>query len=119
MDTRPGLVFANPMVRQANGMAAVRRGPLVYCLETADNPCNPLERISLEVGSRIYETKIKGLPGGTVGLKTRAVIHSLKGFSGKLYTTEPPARKEGDLVLVPFHLWDNRKKGSMRVWVRT
>ena len=32
------MLEANPLVAQAKGQAAVQRGPLVYCLESADLP---------------------------------------------------------------------------------
>jgi DUF1680 family protein len=33
-------VYGNPQVRQQAGKVALQRGPLVYCLEEADNGAN-------------------------------------------------------------------------------
>ncbi len=34
----PQLIRANPLVREDAGRVAIQRGPLVYCMESADQP---------------------------------------------------------------------------------
>src|SRR5271166_4193576 len=36
-------LFAHPSVRMDVGRVALRRGPLIYCLEEADNPGDPVQ----------------------------------------------------------------------------
>jgi uncharacterized protein len=36
---------------------------------------------------------------------------------GALYSTEPPAARDAQMVALPYHLWANRAPGSMQVWV--
>ena len=43
----PERIFANPKVRMDLGRVALRRGPLVYCLEQADNPDAPVTQLAL------------------------------------------------------------------------
>ncbi len=40
-------VFAHPSVTMNAGRVALRHGPLVYCLEAADNPGRPVQRLRL------------------------------------------------------------------------
>ena len=37
--------------------------------------------------------------------------------AGALYSTEPPATDNAQLVALPYYLWANRAPGSMQVWV--
>ncbi len=115
-DMNPNLIFSNPLARHYDGMVAVKRGPIVYCLENADNPIYPLERIFLTPNSKIKETKIKGFPGSPIVLKINGKYIS-ETNSKLLYHEKLPKSKNKTLIAVPFYLWDNRKKGSMRVWL--
>ncbi|MFR3778853.1 MAG: hypothetical protein ACLTW6_09265 [Enterobacter sp.] len=45
-------VYGNPQVRQQAGKVALQRGPLIYCLEEADNGAN-LHNLSLPQGQRV------------------------------------------------------------------
>ena len=38
LDMQPVLMEANPLVEEARNQTAVKKGPLVYCLESADIP---------------------------------------------------------------------------------
>src|SRR5271169_6735924 len=40
-------LYAHPNVRMDVGRAALRRGPLIYCVEEADNPGGPVQTLSL------------------------------------------------------------------------
>jgi DUF1680 family protein len=44
-------LFANPLVRQDAGRAALMRGPLVYCVEATDNGCRPQRHQALQAMS--------------------------------------------------------------------
>jgi DUF1680 family protein len=37
--------------------------------------------------------------------------------AGALYSTEPPRAHDASLTALPYHLWANRKPGSMQVWL--
>ena len=45
-------VYANPSVSMDVARVALSRGPLVYCVEEADNPGRPVQRLKLPRGSR-------------------------------------------------------------------
>ena len=47
----------------------------------------------------------------------RARSGSFPPMTGALYSTEPPAARQAELVALPYHLWANRAPGSMQVWV--
>ena len=46
-------IYAHPAVRMDAGRVALKRGPLVYCVEEVDNPRGPVQRLKLPRGSEI------------------------------------------------------------------
>lgn len=90
---------AHPNVRGHAGKVAVTRGPLVYCLESVDNPGLDIFAAQLEPSS-LRDEFAPDLLGGCV------VIH------GK--TTD--GRR---LKFIPYFLWANRGESQMTVWVNT
>ncbi|WP_309085605.1 beta-L-arabinofuranosidase domain-containing protein [Chelativorans sp.] len=110
-------VWADPRVRQDAGRVAVLRGPLVYCAEAADNGPG-LNSIVLTDGLEGARDKdLSGIPGA-VAIEVPALRETAEGWGDGLYGESPPERREDRVVLVPYHLWDNRAPGEMLVWLR-
>ena len=110
-------LYAHPNVRMDVGRAALRRGPLIYCVEEADNPGGPVQTLALPRSAPIEAGWRADLFGGVVTLEgAREEARSWQG-AGALYSTEPPAARDAPLVALPYHLWANRAPGSMQVWV--
>jgi uncharacterized protein len=109
-------VEAHPSVRQAAGRIALRRGPIVYCLEACDNGAD-LADIAVPRQASIAAEK-SSLLGGCVVLRGRAERRSRAGWEKRLYRAARSAREEVAFQAVPYCLWDNRKQGEMRVWLR-
>lgn len=112
----PRRVYANPLVRQDAGKVCVQRGPLVYCLEEADNGPN-LHLLRLPVEAPIQVVRGEGALFGMALLRApgkRLVLHG-----EKLYALNPQVREEdARLTFVPYFAWGNRKPGEMSVFVR-
>ncbi len=109
-------VWANQKVREDAGRVAVQRGPLVYCLEEADNGPD-LHRVLLPRDSGFKESFQPDLLGGVVTLRGKGLTE--EGETDCLYTFRPPERKrERELVWIPYYAWANRGEGEMTVWVR-
>jgi DUF1680 family protein len=109
------LYQANPMVEQANGMVAVKRGPVVYCLEGCDISGEAtLDELALPINSTFQEVPIAELPYHMVGLQTEMVIRP-KGDA--LY--HPLVQDQNKTVtvrLIPYFSWANREESDMSVW---
>jgi hypothetical protein len=110
-------VRAHPNVKQDLGLVALQRGPLVYCLEAADNP-GPLDRIVLPEGSALAARHEPSLLGGITVVEGPAGRATDDGWSGELYGTSAPAKEGVRLRAVPYYAWDHRAPGEMRVFVR-
>jgi DUF1680 family protein len=110
-------VYANPNVRMDCGRVALQRGPLVYCLEGADNG-GSLNALALPREAAVKAKFEKGLLGGVVTLEAKALRLSEKGWGGGLYRTQPAEVTKTEIKAVPYCVWDNRKAGEMLVWLR-
>jgi DUF1680 family protein len=91
------LCRAHPKVKGHAGKVAVTHGPLVYCLESVDNPDVDIFSAQLD-SSSLHEESAAHLLGGIV------VIHG-KSIDGK------------PLKFIPYFLWANRGESQMTVWV--
>ena len=111
-------IFANPNVRMDLGRVALRRGPLVYCLEQVDNPEQPVFQIALPRATPISAEHRSDLHKGVTVLKVVADVVADSDWGSDLYRTEPPKHQTGSLVAVPYYMWANRDPGPMTVWIR-
>jgi uncharacterized protein len=112
-----GRVYAHPSVSMDVARAALSRGPLIYCVEEADNPGRPVQRLKLPRNSDVKAELRKDLFDGTVTLSADAVSIKDADWDGSLYRSEAPAEEAAKLTAIPYYLWSNREKGSMLVWI--
>jgi DUF1680 family protein len=84
-------------VRALAGRVVLTRGPLVYCLESTDNPGVDIFACTVRPESLRYEFNPEIL-GGT------GIIR------GETLGGQP-------LLFIPYHLWGNRGESAMTVWV--
>ena len=111
-------VRANPKVRADEGRVAVMRGPLVYCLEEADNGSN-LSSGYIDTQTEPEEVYEPNLLGGIVSVKLKGKCISMKGwYDGILYGVRKPVFEDTVWKAVPYCNWGNRKTGEMAVWIK-
>lgn len=121
MDMPVQIVCTNPKVRENIGKVAVTRGPLVYCLEEADNG-KELHKVCLNQKANFelaYESEILA---GVVTLTSPACYISEKAWSHELLY-QPCDNgfeyEERTVKWIPYYAWTNRTPGEMTVWVHT
>ena len=110
-------LYAHPNVRMDVGRVALRRGPLIYCVEEADNPGGPVQALALPRGAPLQPKWRDDLFGGVMTLTAKAKRLVPGDDEGQLHSTAPPAGRDVTLTALPYHLWANREPGSMEVWV--
>ena len=108
------LYYADPRVASDAGKCAVKKGPLVYCLEENDNGDN-LAALILDARAVLKECREGSLPGNPVSVVARG--WRLQP-ARDLYSTAAPMRMQATLRFVPYCFWGNRKSGEMSVWVK-
>lgn len=118
MPMRVKRVRANPLIRDDNGKAALKRGPLLYCLEAVDNPHTPLTRIVLPADADFTASFAPGLLGGITTVRAPARVEKTEGWGTRLYRGCPPEYAATEITAIPYYAWDNREAGEMLVWLR-
>ena len=113
---------ANPLVEETLNQVAVKYGPIVYCLESADLPAGVnLENIALAAADlhRPFARDFEVIAGQRV-LTLRVPGEELARGPAAAALYQPadlrPARPI-DLKLVPYFAWGNRGDGDMTVWL--
>jgi uncharacterized protein len=113
----PERVYAHPFVKADVSRVALRRGPLVYCLEQTDNPASPIAGYRLYRDSKLSVSNRKDLFSGIATITTYGGRVSMAEWGGILYRPKPPKLAHSKLTAVPYYLWSNREKGPMAVWI--
>jgi DUF1680 family protein len=110
-------VRAHPVVRQDAGRIALKRGPLVYCLEAADNAAG-LNRLHVPERAR-FECRFEpGLLDGVTTLSADVEADATADWAATLYRAEPVKAEAAPIKAIPYFAWDNSEPGEMLVWLR-
>jgi DUF1680 family protein len=100
----PRLTEPHPKIDAVRGCVAIEYGPVVYCLESADQPELDLDEVALDMSAPV-EAVWSDVLGGV--MKITASGTALMGDGGGPIP----------LTAVPYGAWANREAGAMRVWV--
>jgi uncharacterized protein len=93
-------VISHPKVKENFCKVALRRGPLIYCIEEAENKYNFKNlRISKN------DTFISEFRSEKLGGICEIIAMNSQG--------------ESILKAIPYYAWDNMTPGGMKVWIRT
>jgi DUF1680 family protein len=109
-------LYANPNVRGDIGRVALRRGPLIYCVEEIDNPSTPTPLLRLPKAAQARAEFRKDLFDGIVTIVADAEV-AKADEDGALYQTQPFPRQGARLTAVPYYIWNNRGPNRMAVWL--
>lgn len=112
------ILQADPRVREDIGRVAVARGPVVYCLEEADNGADlHLLTVDCSAGTRTEVYTVAGEP--VTSVVADGFRQKLPSFGKGLYHSLKAAVKEPvKLRFIPYYVWANRGENEMTVWVR-
>jgi DUF1680 family protein len=107
---------ANPMIEQANGMLAVKRGPVVYCLEGCDITSEvSIDELALPIDAAFVEVSMNDMPYEMVGLQTE-LVHRPKG-NGLYHPLVLDEEQRVSVRFIPYFSWANRQESDMSVWL--
>ena len=98
------MVVGNPRIEDTQGMVTLMRGPIVYCIEEADNEQYfKGENNATLIPESLIEEKRDDLLSGVV---------TVNGFASL-----SKDGKEVPFTAIPYYTWNNRGPGKMRVWL--
>jgi DUF1680 family protein len=112
------IVRSHPNVRENAGKVALQRGPVVFCLEEADNGTN-LQDIALPDDTAFdvhFDDQLLGGVAVITGTGTRSDLNAYE--QDKLYTPHNYTRIPAPIKAIPYFAWSNRTPGEMAVWIR-
>ena len=113
------LMQANPLVEEVKNQVAVKRGPIVYCLESDQLPENAsINEVVLDVNSKFTTDFIKIRDRHLLSITASSSINNDTSWDKKLYKPlSAKDSKEFTVKLIPYFAWGNHGKGEMSVWL--
>lgn len=120
LDMPAQLMQANPLVEANRNQVAVQRGPVVYCLESADLPEGvKLSQVAVDASKQLEPKAMEIAGARLMALEGDAVLIDGGAWKNTLYQplTKMAERKKVSVRLVPYFAWDNRGVGDMNVWL--
>jgi hypothetical protein len=112
------LIEANPLVEEVHNQVAVKRGPVVYCIESADIPVD--QRVFdyvIQANSQFTPNEVTISGSKIYALEGKADLIRNESWKGQLYRPINSKKEIVTLRLVPYYAWGNRGKGDMSVWL--
>jgi hypothetical protein len=108
----PRIVSARKELKQDSNRIAIQQGPLVYCIEGADNDGKAWNVV---------------VPGNT---KFETIDYQVQDENVKALTAEVPVvtvaedglslkTEKKKIIAIPYYTWANRGKNEMQVWLPT
>ncbi|MFN8314267.1 MAG: glycoside hydrolase family 127 protein [Cyclobacteriaceae bacterium] len=103
-------IVSRPELKQDVERVALQRGPLVYCVEGADNNGKAWDLI-LPDGAAFKTAYQKDLLEGVTTIQFQAPTVQISG-DGQTVTTEVKT-----ITAIPYYAWCNRGQNPMQVWL--
>lgn len=119
MDMKPQWIRSNVRVRENGGKLALCRGPVVYCVEEADNGIllQDLAVSSAQAAREVLCRNVDGF-GDYIALEADATRSGQADTDNRrLYFPANEERIPVKVRAVPYCLWGERKPGEMLVWM--
>lgn len=122
LEMTPELLAAHPRVDPTRASVALRRGPLVYCLEQADQSADvDVQDVAVKPDSKLAPVWQPDLLGGVTVIEVDGVSLDTSAWDNALYrpldSLTPAQGRAVKLTAIPYYAWANRGPGVMRVWV--
>lgn len=118
LDMEVKLLESNPLVEETRNQTVVKRGPLVYCLESMDIEGGKKIDNVLIPSDMKFTTKEITIDGSRmIALEGTARLVDEDAWTHTLYREVGKADKQVKIQLIPYFAWGNRGKAEMTVWM--
>ncbi|MBX3393464.1 MAG: glycoside hydrolase family 127 protein, partial [Phycisphaeraceae bacterium] len=117
-------VRSNPLVKSNAGLVALRRGPMVYAVESVDNEADVLS-LAVPPGESLAARWRADLLGGVMVIEGNGLVPDGEHGAGsgghgpwgwELYRAAPKVRRAA-FTAIPYFAWSNRGPSTMAVWL--
>ncbi|MCD6356391.1 MAG: glycoside hydrolase family 127 protein [Anaerolineaceae bacterium] len=113
------LLESNPLVEETRHQVAVKRGPIVYCIEAADL-ADGMDVLDVVIPADIELSAVyrPDFLGGVTTLEGKALLRKTVDWTNKLYhEQQKQSLTPVKIKLIPYFAWRNRAKSDMTVWL--
>jgi DUF1680 family protein len=116
---RATVLEANPLVEETRNQVAVKRGPVVYCLESPDLPDGVrVENVAVTRDAEFTPQFDGAVLDGVTVLEAPLVARDGAPWERRLYRPrQVEAEQEIRARLIPYYAWSNRGESEMSVWL--
>lgn len=111
------LIETNPLVEETRNQVAVKRGPVVYCLESSDLPKENIFQVVIPSDIKLNPIQMNIDNSKIMALEGEAYIDTNSNWNNTLYREISPVKKLNAVKLIPYYAWGNRGKSDMTVWM--
>jgi DUF1680 family protein len=118
LDMPATLIESNPLVEETRNQVAVKRGPIVYCLESVDlQKDQQLSDIVVPASIELKQKPMKIDQGNVMALEGEARLLQHNNWSNTLYKPLDLTSKPVTVKWIPYYAWANRGNSDMNVWL--
>jgi DUF1680 family protein len=117
LDMPAVLLESNPLVEETKNQVAVKRGPIVYCLESADLPQQDVFDVVIPSTIKLQPAPMKIDNGNVMSLTGEAKLRQRVSWKNTLYREANTSTKPVKIKLIPYYSWANRGQTDMTVWM--
>lgn len=110
------LIETNPLVEETRNQIAVKRGPVVYCLESNDLSKQDIFQVVIPSDIKFTPIDMNIDNSKFTALEGQAYIEK-KNWDNTLYREVSPVKELNTVKLIPYYAWGNRGKSDMTVWM--
>jgi DUF1680 family protein len=113
------LIEAHPLLEEARNQVAIKRGPIVYCLESCDLPEGVrVQDVAIPADAELVARFDDDLLQGVAVVEAEASAIAAGDWSNQLYRPVGPERpKTITARFIPYYAWSNRGPSEMSVWL--
>ena len=117
LDMPATLIESNPLVEETRNQVAVKKGSVVYCLESPDLPQESIFNVLIPSNIKLASTSMKIDNGKIMALTGEAKVLQNGDWKNTLYRQVNTTTKPIKIKLIPYYAWANRGKTDMTVWM--
>lgn len=111
------LVEGHPRIEEVRNQVAIKRGPVVYCIESPDLPANTkILDVYISGNTELKADHRPEFLGGITVLKGDVFLRLDEG-EGIYRTVKKPNWKSHETIFVPYYAWSNRGTAEMTVFM--
>lgn len=112
------LIESHPLVEETRNQLAVKRGPVVYCLESKDLPPDVhVAEVGISSDTELRPVYHPELLGGVIALEGELPVREAEEWDNLYRVHGDAGTKRVSCRLVPYYSWGNRSASEMTVWL--